>query len=327
MQGSSKPTVVDLFAGAGLFSHAFTKEGFQILQAIELDEAAASTYQRNLGNHIVVGDVTKVKPVGRCDVIVAGPPCQGFSTMSRKRDETDPRNDLGLEVVKWAKILRPQIVVIENVAPFLDAPTWKLLKRRFNDLGYDFSGQVLNAVDFGVPQYRERSFSIATKVGLAPIKPLKQYKVHTVRQAWEGLTEIPNGKNNHIAPPPTKKTLDRIKYVPPEGDRDELIRRAPHLVPPSLLRLKGGVSDVWGRMKWDEPSNTIRTFMVHPSKGRYIHPEQHRTLSLREAARLQSVPDSFRFEGLLTHVARQIGNGVPVGLGRALANSIARSLR
>ena len=222
--------------------------------------------------------------------------------------------------------MKPKVVVIENVAPFLQTSIWEELKSDFEDLGYDFDGAVYNAFDFGVPQLRERSITLATQVSIEKPKKLRTYNVETVREAWQGLSKIPNGKNHHFAPVPTPMTLERIKYVPPEGDRYELIRRAPHLVPPSLLRLKSGVSDVWGRMKWNEPSNTMRTFMIHPSKGRYIHPEQHRVLSLREAARLQSIPDSFTFEGGITDIARQIGNAVPPGLGRAIAKVVYNAL-
>jgi DNA (cytosine-5)-methyltransferase 1 len=327
MSKSTKPLVVDLFAGAGLFSHAFQLEGFEIIESIEFDPVAAETYRKNLGNHVKAGDVRSHKPKGRCDVLIGGPPCQGFSTMSRKRDSKDPRNFLSLEMVRWAKVLKPSVVVIENVAPFLTAPVWTKLSRQFEELGYELSSGVYNAVDFGVPQRRDRSFTIASKIGFTEIKKLRQFNTNTVREAWDGLSSHPDGKNHHFAPVPTKKTLDRIKYVPPEGDRAELIRLAPHLVPPSLLRLKSGVSDVWGRMKWDEPANTIRTFMIHPSKGRYIHPEQNRVLSLREAARIQSIPDSFTFEGGITDIARQIGNAVPTGLGRAVARSVMQSLK
>lgn len=326
MRKSSRPKVVDLFSGAGLFGYSFLKEDFEIVQAVELDPVASSTYAKNISSHIINKDISMVKPVGKCDVIIAGPPCQGFSTMSRKRDDNDPRNFLSLEIVRWARVMKPTIVVIENVAPFLNTPIWQKLKLEFNKLGYSFSGSVYKAFEFGVPQLRERSISIASKVDILSPKKIKSFNLETVREAWAGLSRVPNGKNHHFAPVPSEMTLKRIKFVPPEGDRYELIKKAPHLVPPSLLRLKSGVSDVWGRMKWNEPSNTIRTFMIHPSKGRYIHPEQHRVLSLREAARLQTIPDSYQFEGGITDVARQIGNAVPPGLGRAIARAVRNSL-
>ncbi len=301
-----KPTVVDLFAGAGLFSFAFKAEGFEIVRSIEFDEAAARTYTKNLRHEAELADVSKSSVKGRCDVLIAGPPCQGFSTMGRP-DGRDPRNRLSLEIVRFAATLKPMIVVIENVPPFVGSPMWKKLRHGLIHLGYDVSSITLDAVNFGVPQFRKRSFTFASKIKLEPIVKTKLYDASTVREAWRGLPIKPDGRNNHYSPPPSALTLERIKYIPPEGDRKSLMSTAPHLMPPSLRKLKSGVSDVWGRMKWDQPSNTIRTFMIHPSKGRYIHPEQDRVLSLREAARLQSIPDSWYFEGTSTQVARQIG--------------------
>lgn len=323
----SKPTVVDLFAGAGLLSYSFQKEGFHIQQAVELDKAACQTFAANIKTNLIQGDVTSVVPKGRCDVIIAGPPCQGFSTMSRKRDMGDPRNFLSLEVLRFAEIMRPKVVVIENVAPFLNSPTWTKLRRKFENLGYEFSADIHNALDFGVGQIRKRSLTIATKIGFPCIKKLRSFNTETVREAWDGLSARPDNKNWHYSPPSSEMTLERIKMIPPEGDRFEAMQKYPNLMPPSLMRLKSGVTDVWGRMRWDEPSNTVRTFMLHPSKGRYIHPVQHRVLSLREAARLQSIPDNYIFNGLPTVVARQIGNSVPPGLGRAVAKGICALLR
>jgi len=114
---SSGARVVDLFAGAGLLSYAFQREGFDIAVAVEHDRHAVETYQSNLGDHVIHRDIRDVAPVGACDVLVGGPPCQGFSTLG-KRDPHDLRNELALEFVRWADKLRPLVVVVENVEPF-----------------------------------------------------------------------------------------------------------------------------------------------------------------------------------------------------------------
>ncbi|KKL67006.1 hypothetical protein LCGC14_2139310, partial [marine sediment metagenome] len=106
---TDNPKIVDLFAGAGLFSHAFVREGFSLVGAVEQDKIAASTHTRNLGDHVIVDDIRKVEPFGHCDVLIGGPPCQGFSTLG-KRQATDPRNNLSMEMVRWAKALAPQVV-------------------------------------------------------------------------------------------------------------------------------------------------------------------------------------------------------------------------
>lgn len=321
----TRPTVVDLFAGAGLLSFAFAQEGFAVIRGIEIDPVAASTYARNLGERIEATDVRRAEPRGRCDVLIAGPPCQGFSTLGT-RDPRDPRNSLCMEAVRYARVMRPSVVVVENVVPFLDTPSWKRMARAFERLGYEVGGGVYNAFDFGVPQLRSRSFTFASKRGLPVVRCLPGPRRRTVRQAWAGLPVRPNGKNHHIAPDPSPLALSRMQVVPPCGDKRDIMRRAPKLAAPSWWCLKSQITDVWGRMVWDQPSNTLRTALQNPSKGRYIHPEQHRVITLREAARLHSVSDRWIFEGWPTQIARQIGNSVPPRLGRAVAKAVYASL-
>ncbi|SRR6266545_2763062 len=321
----SKPVVVELFAGAGLFSYAFTRQGFQIDHAIEIDPVAASTYSKNLGDHISIEDVRDANPKGRCDVLLAGPPCQGFSTLG-KRDPLDSRNYLSLEVIRFARALRPKIVVVENVAAFINSSVWRTLSDRLWKSGYKVKAFVLDAYDFGVPQIRLRSFTIATRARMPEIKRIRRPKARSVQQAWEGLPVVPNGLNNHFAPCPSALALARMRLIPDGGDKRDVMRLAPHLSPPSWYSLKCQVTDAWGRMEWNHPSNTLRTTLLNPSKGRYIHPDQHRVISLREAARLHSVPDEWEFLGLPTQIARQIGNSVPPMLGEAVAKGVYDAL-
>lgn len=317
----TRPTFIDLFAGAGFFGSAFESAGFRPDLAIEQDDVAAATCQRNVGGDVMVKDLRLVRPQGRCDVLIAGPPCQGFSTLGAM-DPSDPRNGLSFEVVKWAKVCRPRVVVIENVEAFLDSPVWKGVTDRLQRLGYEVTAWALDASDYGVAQRRRRSFTVASLIGL-PLAPRPRQRKVTLREAWEGLPARPDGKNSHVAPKPSALALARMRVIPPHGDKRDILRRAPHLAPPSWKRCSMDVTDVWGRMDWDEPANTLRTCLQNPSKGRYIHPVQHRVVSLREAARLHSVSDRWVFEGLPTQVARQIGNGVPPALGRAVARSVA----
>ena len=318
------PTAVDLFAGAGLLSYAFRSAGFRIQQAVESDPVGAATYAANIDSQVQVADVRRVQPEGRCDVLIAGPPCQGFSTLGR-RDLCDPRNQLSLEVVRWARRMQPAVAVIENVAPFLQSQIWEQLAAQLRQLDYDVGAFVLRATDFGVPQVRARSFTFASRRGLPMFRPGQQATM-TVREAWDGLPSKPDGRNNHFAPVPSPLALARMRCIPEGGDKRDIMRAAPHLAPPSWWRTTYEVTDVWGRMTWDSPSNTLRTCLYNPSKGRYIHPRQHRVISLREAARLQTIPDSFSFVGLHTQVARQIGNAVPPVLGRAVALAVLKLL-
>ena len=321
-----QPRVIDLFAGAGVFSFAFADEGFQLVRAIEKDPFAAATYASNLGSHVDVKDVRQVRPEGECDVLIAGPPCQGFSTLG-KRDIKDPRNRLSLEVARWAAVLEPRMIVIENVASFLDSPIWLVLARRLGALGYKMKSGVFNSLDFGAPQIRCRSLTFASRRAMPDLSPRRTRTDQlTVRAAWRGLPAVPDGQNVHSSPVPSQLALARMKVIPPGGDKRDVMRRAPELAPPSWWRVPGDVTDVWGRMEWNAPCNTLRTALQNPSKGRYIHPSQHRVISLREAARLHTIPDDWTFVGPPYPVARQIGNSVPPALGRAVAKAVLRAL-
>src|SRR6266849_3183217 len=159
-----KPRVVDLYAGAGLFSYSFRQVGFELVDAVELDPVAARTYAENLGYHVRVEDVRRIRPQGRCEILLAGPPCQGFSTLGSRRPD-DPRNLLSLEVARWAAALRPLVVVVENVEAFLKSGIWSRLTDKLRKLGYEISAFTLDAADFAVPQFRRRSFTIASTIG------------------------------------------------------------------------------------------------------------------------------------------------------------------
>lgn len=321
----SRPTVTELFAGGGLFSYAFLKEGFHITRAIEINPIAAATYSRNIGDHIEVADVLASTPSGHCTVLAAGSPCQGFSTLGKKNHD-DPRNFLSLDVLRWTEVLRPRIVVVENVAAFLEAPVWKSLAKGFEQLGYAVEAVVINALNHGVPQNRLRSFTFATRGRMPVVRPIHKRRPLNIRHAWEGLSDKPDGYNHHYSPSPSDLALARMQVIRPGGDKRDVMRHAPELAPPSWWKLRCQITDVWGRMEWEKPSNTIRTALQNPSKGRYIHPEQHRVISLREAARLHSIPDGWHFVGLPTQIARQIGNSVPPEMGRAVARAVYAAL-
>lgn len=303
----------------------FKSAGFRSVFAAELDERAVATYNLNIEPVSEVWDVTNVKPGLEYEVLVAGPPCQGFSTLGR-RDPKDARNALSLSVYEWAKAHRPKIVVVENVPQFLNSEYWDKLTNLFSTDGYEYVSWILNAADYGVAQNRNRSFTIYSKVGL-PKKPTPLNTKITVKDVFSGLNEIANGENFHISPVPTPIGLARMKLIPPCGDKRDIMRSAPELCPPSWMKMGNQAVDVWGRMAWDKPANTIRCSFQSASKGRYIHPTQDRVISLREGARIQGIPDSWSFCGDRSSIARQIGNGVPVPLANAIADEIMNILR
>lgn len=222
---------------------------------------------------------------------------------------------------------------MENVAPLLASQEYVEIKRTAVRLGFKVDGWVLNAADYGVPQARKRAIVIGVRDGV-PTKPPqthwnpKQRNMpffdgplwQTVRQAIGDLPLQPNGKDWHIGRNPTDLSVERYKHVPEGGNRFDL---PDHLKPDCWKRKKEGGTDLFGRLWWDRPSVTIRTEFYKPEKGRYLHPVAHRPITHREAARLQSFPDGFKFCGTKIQVGKQIGNAVPP----VLAESIARHLR
>jgi DNA (cytosine-5)-methyltransferase 1 len=316
----ARPTFIDLFSGAGLFSAGMMRAGFRPLLAIEIAEEAIASYRRNVSECVVKGCVGDRWKVPRADVVIAGPPCQGFSTLGR-RDPSDARNELSLAILPWVKAARPQIVVIENVPPFLASRQWSRLKRGLEGLGFGISVWELEAAEFGTPQRRRRAFTIASRRTVSPPRP-RRVPITAGEVLFDPQRPLRRADPMHVWPEPQGIAARRIELVPPRGDKRDIAARAPSLCPPSWFKIGCQATDAWGRLDPDEPANTIRCTFQNPSKGRYLHPVENRVLSLREGARLQGVPDEWVLEGRPYPIARQIGNGVPIPLAAAVARRI-----
>ena len=318
-----KPGFVDLFCGAGLLSHAFKSCGFEPQYAIDLDKKAIASYRRNVSECAEVSDVSKVATGLSADVLIAGPPCQGFSTLGR-RDPKDARNGLGLHIIDWAKSLLPKVVVIENVPGFVKTAWFRKLSKGLESQGYSINVLILKATDYGTAQKRTRAFTIATRIGPVHIPVPGRSPARNFRDAVESRP-LRSDDPMHIWPKPTDLAFNRFVAIPPMGGKKELMLNRPDLCPSSWSRIPGEATDVWGRINPDIPTNTIRCSFQSPSKGRYIHPDENRSISLREGARLQGIPDSWMMHGKPGPIARQIGNGVPIPLGKAVAKSVMRT--
>ncbi len=312
--------VADIFCGAGLLSEGFLRAGFEPVLALDMDADAIKSYRRNIAEVAEVADVAKIKKGISADVLLAGPPCQGFSTLGR-RDPRDKRNELSLLIPDWASSLGVSTVIVENVPQFLKSPYWKEMTGRLKKDGFVIDTWVLNSADYGVPQKRLRAFTIAVK-GEMPVKPLARPRV-AASSVFD--TPIAVSDSMHIWPEPTGIAEKRIKRIPANGGKRDLMLGYPGLCPESWFRLGTQATDVWGRMNPSVPSNTLRCCFQNPSKGRYLHPSKNRAISLREGARIQGIPDSWEFEGSRTSVARQIGNGVPVPLAEVIADAVAKA--
>lgn len=326
MIDNNKYTLIDLFSGAGGMTEGFRNAGFQPIFAVECDDSAADTYEANFGAHVFRGNIEDlpINKVPKADIIIGGPPCQGFSPLGkmssgleRQRKHTD-LNGLLYYFFRVLEFIRPKGFVIENVPEILKSEEFVILKEKVEELGYKLDFGVLNAFDFGVAQLRKRAIIMGLKAG-TPKLPEPTGERKTVRDAIAQLPLIPDGLNWHIGRNPTQKSIERYKCIPPGGNRFDLIKSRPDLAPPCWLKKKTGSTDVFGRLQWDKPALTIRTEFFKPEKGRYLHPEADRPLTHRESALIQSFRKDFVFKGSKTDVARQIGNAVPPKLAEAIA--------
>lgn len=234
-------------------------------------------------------------------------------------------NRLWMEFAETVEVLRPEVILTENVPEFLQSMEFAAYERRMRKLGYHLDIGVLNAVHFGVPQQRRRAFCVGSRLG--PVKlPSPGKERMTVRQAIGHLPLAPSGENWHIGRNPTSVSVERYALIPPGGNRFDLMRKRPDITPRCWLEKKTGTTDVFGRLEWDGFALTIRTEFYKPEKGRYLHPEAHRPITHREAACLQTFPDDFIFVGTKIEVARQIGEAVPPKLARAIARAMKSHL-
>ena len=316
---------VDLFSGAGLLSYGLKAGGLQPVMSVERCALASRSYRSNVADVVRTTDVGSTEALAdhpRARIVVAGPPCQGFSTLGR-RDPADVRNAAGMALLPHVDAADPDVVLVENVPPFLASVHWKRIANALRRRGYVIKTWTLDAADHGTAQHRLRSFTIATRNGIEIQRPTTS-RLQSCRWAFEKPTDPhdPLAKETR----PEGLAADRIATVPPCGDKRDIMRLRPDLCPPSWFAVGCQATDVWGRVNPDKPANTVRCSFQNPSKGRYLHPVLNRVLTLREGARLQGIPDELTFDGRRYPVARQIGNGVPVPLARAIGVSIAAAL-
>ena len=330
-------TLTDLFCGAGGMSLGFCQAGFRSIFAVDHDKYSIDTYKANFGDHAVCADIRTVEIFPKADVVIGGPPCQGFSRLGKQTKRDREENFLWKEFMRCVESTRPSMFVIENVPDFFMDPAFEGVKAEAARLGYKLGHNVLNAADYGVPQRRMRAFMIGSLIG-KPALPLPTHRPpeqlnleglppwRTVRDAIGDLPLEPDGVNLHDRRNVGKLSLERYSHVPPGGNRKHIPE---HLQPDCWVNKdprSGGSTDLMGRLTWDAPALTIRTQFLKPEKGRYLHPQAHRSVSVREGARLQTFPDDFTFVGSNFQIVKQIGNAVPVELARQIALSVRNQL-
>jgi len=352
---SARVKVLDLFCGVGGLSWGFEKVGFKVVGGIDIWERALKVFEKVHTNaKVLLADLSKLsdkeilKEFKEVDVVIGGPPCQAFSTVGKRALE-DSRAWLVKEFVRVVKVLRPEVFVFENVKGFTSFARGFLVREVLEELdrlGYNLDFEILNSVNFSVPQVRER-FIIIGGLSKYILLPRGNYtrrgKVWTFGEATSDLPPLESGqkadkycfppKNDlqffyrknckeklelHEVPSYSEKLLKMMEYIPEGKSAHEVIEEIP-----KEFRPTSGYKNTYKRIRWSEPAPTItRNFSV-PSSSNCIHPFQNRALTPREAARLQMFPDDYPFDGTKQDIRIMIGNAVPLFLGLGLALRIA----
>lgn len=357
--------LIDMFSGAGGMTLGFSErfgQPFKSVWANDFNKFCAETYNENFGPHCVEGDIVDIlndpkTKIPKADVVIGGPPCQGFSLLNKNR-ENDPRKELWRPFLEVVKRSGASVFVMENVPQLLGTFEHGKIVESAETLGFKVACDKLLAANYGVPQTRVRAFIIGCnfkdpsilfpprkthfnpygdgKQMALPIDSENGYlpgckKWRTVKDAIGDLP-VPEGTSVREALPPldlhfgrnpTELSKKRYRAIPKEGmNRFDLQRIAPELTPKCWIRKKSGGTDLFGRLWWGRPAFTMRTEFFKPEKGRYLHPVQHRPITHREAARFQSFPDDFRFTGTKIEIAKQIGNAVPPLLAARVADVV-----
>ncbi len=336
-----KQTAIDLFSGCGGLTLGLKLAGFRVLAAIENDPLAVETYVANHPRvHVCGSDIRSVsarslmnelgmKP-GDLDLLAGCPPCQGFSRLRTRNgaaQRRDRRNRLIREMIRFVRAFQPKAVMLENVPGLSAHWSFQKLRRDLRRLGYHVRWDVKDACFYGVPQRRKRIILVAGRGFEIPFAAESEM-VRTVRQAIGHLGRAGKTRDElHDLPEKrSAKTLDLIRAIPKNGGSRSDLPRSRQL---ECHKRTDGFKDIYGRMSWDKPSPTITGGCFNPSKGRFLHPHENRAITLREAALLQTFPDSYRFPVLQNKesVALMIGNALPPAFTERHASQIIKSLK
>lgn len=333
---------IDAFSGAGGLSLGLQAAGFEIGLAFDNDQVAIDTHRKNISGTAEVLDASSVTShellelagigVGELDLLAGGPPCQGFS-LQRRGAREDPRNLLVLRYLDWLAEVQPRAFLVENVQAIRSIRGNHVIEEvenRAKELGYVTYARILNAHDFGLAQVRKRAFLVGIRGSHRFEWPTPSVSQRTVRDVLADLPSPPEDGSPHKSIPNHYREARlsdlnrrRIRSVPEGGGRLDL--------PPELqLACHQGNHrhlDTYGRLAWDRPAGTITARFDSFTRGRFGHPTEDRSITLREGARLQGFPDYFVFLGTREQGARMIGNAVPPPLAERVANSLRDALK
>ena len=336
--------VIDIFCGVGGLTHGFVLEDFNVIAGLDSDETCQYAYEQNNNGakfipkrieDLASGEIAKLYPEGTKRILVGCAPCQPFSSNNTKRPETDKWKllDAFADLVEEVK---PDVWSMENVLQlksFNSGSVFNSFVERLKKAGYFINDFRAYCPEYGVPQKRRRLVMFGSKYGEVQLISGTNTQP-TIKDVLSNLEPISAGEDNHNDPMHkaqalSPKNLKRIKASKPGGTWEDWEQ---DLILDCHKKGKGKTAkSVYGRMSWDEPSPTLTTQFYNLGSGRYGHPEQDRAISLREGALLQTFPTNYKFvktekEINFTRLGRQIGNAVPVELGRVVAKSIKRHL-
>lgn len=307
-----KIDVVSLFSGCGGMDLGFHQTGFNIKWANDLDKKACDTYAKNIGNHIIHGDITQMdySKIPDADLILGGFPCQDFSMIWKRGGIETDRGNLYQNFVEIVSQKNPIMFIAENVKGILTANKKKAIKQIISDFsstgeyGYNTSAHLINFAEYGVPQLRERVLIIGVRKDVEDYFeiPSPTHDSDNYVTAKEALKKVKSVKHNNEHQNIKEKTIEKLKLIPPGGNFTDIPKDSPHYV-------KGMISHVYRRLHPDKPSKTIIASGGGGTWG--YHYSEPRPLTNRERSRLFGYPDDFIFEGTITEVRKQIGNSVP----------------
>ncbi|MGA3160282.1 MAG: DNA cytosine methyltransferase [Terracidiphilus sp.] len=339
----NKPIAIDIFSGCGGLTLGLKQAGFRVLGAVEIDPLAIATYRKNHPDVTIWDtDIRLVKGTeilktlrikkGELDLLAGCPPCQGFSTIRTHngyKNIRDHRNNLIFDYIRLIKDLLPKAVMLENVPSLMYDKRMTRFKKELELLGYDLNNTpvILNAADYMVPQRRRRMIMICSRFRKIEL-PSKVKRRKTVREAIGGLSRP--GKSGDVLhdlkADRSPRVLAIIKCIPKDGGSRKDLPRSLELQ--CHKNFPDGFNDVYGRMSWEDISPTITGGCINPSKGRFLHPSQNRSITLREAALLQTFPINYHFSLSRGKYAAaiMIGNALPPKFIKMHAIAVKKSL-
>ncbi|MGF7528055.1 DNA cytosine methyltransferase [Bacillus paralicheniformis] len=319
-----KPTAIDLFSGCGGLSQGLKQAGFQVKVAVEIDKETVNTYELNHPETITINkdikdvEVSEIKNaanVDKIDLIAGCPPCQGFSkigSLNKNNRYNDPRNELVMEFFRIVNGIRPNFIMLENVPGLLHYDLFKQIIFDLEEIGYFLDVKIVNIADYGVPQRRKRLVLLGSKLGSVTIPENLGLPTKTVRDFIYNLPNVQDSDDplHKIHSSHGEKVKKIISLIPKNGGSRTELPKEYWL--DCHKKNDVGYSDVYGRLSWDKVSSTITGGCLNPSKGRFLHPVENRSITAREAALLQTFPKDYQFS---THskdkLAQMIGNAFP----------------